>query len=481
MPAQQGAAIVARRLLAKVAEERLRLDDQQDSAALHDFRVALRQLRTWLCAFRPELDPLVSAKLIRRLRRIARTSNEARDGEVQLEWLRAQEGTLPRDARHGCDWLIERVDAHRLAADQRFRTRIVADFERTRRTLDSQLAATEEDEDSVPRASARGTLAAAIASVLHSQADRLRVHLAAIHGLSDDEEVHRARLAGKRLRYLLHPLSDIIDDESQVLAHLKPMQDALGELHDAHTLVDVIGDELSTVFRERGEQIVAAVRAVGSGTDRFLEVPGASVERALLVLAARLHERAARAFAEVRDSWLGARTEVVVAEMQAVAEQLDAVAVRGTDVEIERKYLLRDLPGETRAVAAVEIEQGYLPGERLTERLRHLRDNGSERWLRTVKLGSGAVRTEVEESTTRELFLAMWPLTEGRRVRKRRYAIVDGPLTWQINEFLDRDLVIAEVELPSARVVVEPPTWLAPVVVREVTDEPDFANVSLAR
>jgi CYTH domain-containing protein len=75
----------------------------------------------------------------------------------------------------------------------------------------------------------------------------------------------------------------------------------------------------------------------------------------------------------------------------------------------------------------------------------------------------------------------MWPLTEGRRLRKRRYAIVDGPLTWQIDEFLDRPLVLAEVELPSESVIVEPPTWLAPVVVREVTNEPDFTNASLAR
>lgn len=128
----------------------------------------------------------------------------------------------------------------------------------------------------------------------------------------------------------------------------------------------------------------------------------------------------------------------------------------------------------------LEIEQGYLPGKRLAERLRHLRDNGAKRWLRTVKLGSGTVRTEVEEETTRELFAAMWPLTEGHRVRKRRYAIVDGPITWEIDEFLDRDLVLAEVELPSASVAIEPPSWLAPLVVREVTEESAFANVNLA-
>jgi CYTH domain-containing protein len=199
------------------------------------------------------------------------------------------------------------------------------------------------------------------------------------------------------------------------------------------------------------------------------------------VLASRLHERAAHAFTEVRDSWLGARAEVLAAEMMLIAEHLEAIAIRGSDVEIERKYLLTGLPAEVRGADAAEIEQGYLPGERLTERLRHLRENGSERWVRTVKMGSGVVRTEVEEPTTKEIFAAMWPLTEGRRVRKRRYAVVDGPLTWQIDEFLDRNLVLAEVELPSETVTVEPPAWLAPLVVREVTTEPEYTNVNLAR
>lgn len=479
--AEEGAALVARRLLAKAAEERLRLDDDADEDALHDFRVALRHLRSWLRAFRVELDPVMPRRTRRRLARLARASNDSRDGQVQLDWLREQEGTLLRDAHVGRDWLIERIEARRQVADERFRKRLARDFERTRAALDRALGTPSDDRTERPRMTARETFAAATASVIRVQTERIRVHLGAVEGLRDDQEAHRARIAGKQLRYVLEPMADILDDGKQAVTHLKPMQDALGELHDTHVLVGAVADALSGVLRERGEQLVTAVRTVGSGTERFLEALGPPVERGLLLIAAGLHERAARAFAEVRDSWLGTRADVLVAELLTLAEQLEALAIRGSDVEIERKYLLSDLPAEARDAPAVDIEQGYLPGERLTERLRHLRDNGSERWVRTVKLGSGTVRTEVEEETTREVFAALWPLTDGRRVRKRRYALVDGPLTWQIDQFLDRDLVLAEVELPSANVVVEPPTWLAPLVVREVTNEPDFSNVTLAR
>jgi CYTH domain-containing protein len=36
------------------------------------------------------------------------------------------------------------------------------------------------------------------------------------------------------------------------------------------------------------------------------------------------------------------------------------------------------------------------------------------------------------------------------------------------------------VELPSEDTVAEPPVWLRPVVVREVTGEPEYVNQNLA-
>jgi CYTH domain-containing protein len=159
-----------------------------------------------------------------------------------------------------------------------------------------------------------------------------------------------------------------------------------------------------------------------------------------------------------------------------------AVAAAGRpEVEIERKFLLSGLPESVRGTEAREIEQGYVPGERLVERLRRVRRAGATRCYRTVKLGSGLARTELEEEASAAVFDAMWPLTEGRRVRKRRYAVPDGDLTWEIDEFSDRELVLAEVELPSEGTVAEPPPWLQPYVVREVTGEDGFVNVNLAR
>ena len=130
--------------------------------------------------------------------------------------------------------------------------------------------------------------------------------------------------------------------------------------------------------------------------------------------------------------------------------------------------------------AAQVIEQGYVPGSRVLERLRRVRVGGMERLYRTIKLGEGIERLEFEEETTPRIFAAMWPLTEGKRVRKRRYRVVFGELTWEIDEFLDHPLILAEVEIPHPSIDPAPPEWLRPYVIRQVSNEPEFLNVNLA-
>ena len=57
------------------------------------------------------------------------------------------------------------------------------------------------------------------------------------------------------------------------------------------------------------------------------------------------------------------------------------------------------------------------------------------------------------------MFDSLWPLTEGRRVHKRRYPIVEDGSTWEIDQFTDRNLVITEMD----------------------PDEPGYRNYNLAR
>ena len=479
--AASGAVLVALRLLDDVAKRRDRLADPNAADALHDFRVALRRLRSWLRAFRPYLDDRVRRRTRRRLARIADASNAGRDIEVQIAWLYEQRHALGAQQREGLDWLIGTLDARGHESESHLRRRITRDFDRASDALEAL-------KDVADDARASTSLAAAAAALVREHAEDVRRHLVAVRSIADQKEAHEARIAGKRLRYLIEPFVDLIPESGPVIAGLQELQDAAGELHDSHVLMGEIAEAIIAAAADRARRITATMldEDADPSDQRVREAAQSDAEPGLLTLARRARSRNRRAYSEMADRWLHGGADALIADARAVADRMELFAHRSQQ-EIERKYLLRDLPPEVGSAPTSEIEQGYLPGTRLAERLRRIVDvdvsdvNGHERLFRTVKVGNGLSRTEIEEETPRDVFEAMWPLTEGRRVRKRRYRVHDGPVTWEIDEFLDRELVIAEVELARADVEVELPAWLERHVVREVTTEPEYANQNLAR
>jgi adenylate cyclase len=147
-------------------------------------------------------------------------------------------------------------------------------------------------------------------------------------------------------------------------------------------------------------------------------------------------------------------------------------------MEIERKFVLRERPPWLDEHPSVEIEQGYLAIVEGETEVR-LRRKDSQTLL-TVKQGAGEVRGEQEVELHEDQFAALWPLTEGRRVSKRRYQVPDDELTLEIDVFEGplEGMVVGEVEFDSeeASRAFEPPDWLGD----EVTGDSRYANESLA-
>lgn len=153
----------------------------------------------------------------------------------------------------------------------------------------------------------------------------------------------------------------------------------------------------------------------------------------------------------------------------------------GIALEIERKLLLRKLPDEVYAGEFFMIHHGWLPGLVIQERIT-ANTRGSGEYWRCIKSGKGITRIEAQEQIDKPYFDKLWPLTEGRRVQKIRYKIKDiMDQMWEIDFFLDRPLCLAEIELKSEEERLVVPTWLTPYVVKEVTDDPSYLNVNLAK
>lgn len=152
-------------------------------------------------------------------------------------------------------------------------------------------------------------------------------------------------------------------------------------------------------------------------------------------------------------------------------------------LEIERVFLLSGMPTICAAHEVLKIEQGYLHGaDGASEgRLRRTtRSDGSVKHHFTIKRGTGLVREEIEREIDASEFELRWPESQARRIRKHRHKVREGDLVWEIDEFLDFPLVLAEVELPNEAHPVEVPSWLKGCIVREVTFDPQYRNYSLA-
>jgi CYTH domain-containing protein len=152
-------------------------------------------------------------------------------------------------------------------------------------------------------------------------------------------------------------------------------------------------------------------------------------------------------------------------------------------LEIERVFLLRGMPALPASRDSLEIEQGYLATSDGTRQGRIRRTTFSDGRVLchlNMKTGSGRVRQEREGEISREEFDRDWPMTAGRRIRKRRHRVSEGELLFEVDEFLDFPLVLAEVELPSIDHDVRIPAWLSPLLVREVSDDSRYHNYALA-
>lgn len=147
-------------------------------------------------------------------------------------------------------------------------------------------------------------------------------------------------------------------------------------------------------------------------------------------------------------------------------------------VEIERKFLLLGIPEQLNNTQSKELRQGYLA----------IAPDGSEARIRcsgdvqtmTIKQGKGLSRQEDEIVISNDLFDALWPATDGRRIEKIRHVLLDGENVIEVDRYEGKltGLVVAEVEFDSeaAAQAWRPPEWIG----REITEEACYKNQQLA-
>ncbi len=109
MPVDRAVRLVAQGFVEQAGEARDRLAAGSDPSSLHDFRVAMRRLRSWLRGFQPHVLDGIRKRARRPLADISDATSARRDAEVHAEWLARHRRRLPLRQRAALDALVVRL------------------------------------------------------------------------------------------------------------------------------------------------------------------------------------------------------------------------------------------------------------------------------------------------------------------------------------------------------------------------------------
>lgn len=302
---------------AKAAERRL--DDRFDREALHDFRVAIRRLRSLLRAYRPQLEAAVGAKDRKRLRAIQQATGGGREAEVALEWLTKQHGDLAPEHLAGLNWLSALLLERRRQCAEDLDANVRGKFRRTADRLEERLAIMRSEHNLLSEQS-HATFARSLANLTEAHATDLLVQLGQIMSMDHAAQLHEARVTAKRLRYLLEPVRAYVDGAQSVVKRSKRLQDVLGELNDVHVLMQEIDDSFEAPMQQKSGRLRECLRR--GDLERARREASVSEWAGLVELYNRLDQERRELTARIRDRWLGGDLDALVARSRDLAQEL---------------------------------------------------------------------------------------------------------------------------------------------------------------
>jgi len=267
--AQAGATALVSRLLERARDAAEKIGNADDPDALHSFRVSVRQLRNAQRVFAPLLGRAASKGARKRLRDVAGATNMYRDAQVQQEWLRARLSRkgLGAAERLGLQLLMDDVDRQLQSDAARHLREAVSAFNRVAKKLHRRLQRLPADRPDEKDAHSFGD---AIADQIASLAEGLLPSLSRIGEQQDRQLAHEARLAIKKLRYLLDPVQRRVSRGRRTVRQFKLWQDRLGSVHDLFVLQDRIIKLMSDLGSRWAVEMAAAVLEGSGGVRQSL-------------------------------------------------------------------------------------------------------------------------------------------------------------------------------------------------------------------
>jgi CHAD domain-containing protein len=281
-------------LLTAAKRNEERLSNDEDSEALHDFRVSVRHLRSFLKSYEGFIKS--AKKHRRRFSDIMTLTNTGRDSEVHLAWLKAQQMNANDLEQGGIHYLL----GHLSSSDH-------VDLEKVKKQFTKSAESTKE------------SFALVTSKVLQRYGQDLAALLASIEKAEDDAAIHQARITGKKLRYTLELLEN--KEATALVKRLKKFQNTAGDLHDLQVLEPKVQTFLfaetlswSQAFRDGSKRL---------SHDELNQLPELQRSYGLAAVQRRLEEEKIALFQDLTKHWLGASSQDFFNDLSAFSGTLE--------------------------------------------------------------------------------------------------------------------------------------------------------------
>ncbi|WP_166461980.1 CHAD domain-containing protein [Paracoccus alkanivorans] len=237
-----------------------------DSEFLHDYRIALRKIRSVLSLFRNVYAADFTDDLKARFNTLMARSGRLRDLDVYLIQRETYLDLVPRDMQPGLKMLFEEFAAERTIEQRRFAAHLRSDG--YRREMRDLIRLFDTPDSSLPKGPKADQPALDYARVMIWKRYRKVCATAAI--ISDatpDEQIHELRIHCKKLRYLIEFFAPLFAaDEIRILIKpLKKLQDTLGDFNDCSVQQEALAnilDGLDETYADRKLEIAKSVGAL---------------------------------------------------------------------------------------------------------------------------------------------------------------------------------------------------------------------------
>jgi CHAD domain-containing protein len=229
--ADEGARLIHRRLLDTMVAHEPGLRANLDTEFLHDFRVALRRMRSLLGQIRQVFAPEVVEHFSTEFSWIGRLTGPARDIDVLVLALQSPRRDMPDDDMAGVMEFL-----HHLQQQEHQKLVEALNSDRYRRLLSDWETFLERRDPLMPLAVNANR---SLTEVITERAWRLTRRIAScaetIDPHTDAQQIHEVRIAAKKLRYLVDVAPSFCDegDLASIVGVLKKLQRALGDFNDA--------------------------------------------------------------------------------------------------------------------------------------------------------------------------------------------------------------------------------------------------------